>query len=207
MSRCARFDKALRKLLPPDKLRASRPFLCQGVPFGCKVFIVGIDPGTDIKFWPYWDVVTGCNKRGWLDECLVKHPEFKRKPTRERIEILFEILAPHRILETNISPFPRDPRSGRVSRDRRVFDFLLETIRPRLVFVYGTEPVKHLARLTQANLGMGKFTPVQYRGVKFTVIAGPHLSGQGQAKGEVWTNAGVRKFGYVLRKHVNRKLS
>jgi hypothetical protein len=198
----ASFDKALRKLLPPGQFPDARPFLCQGVPFGCSVFLVGVDPGTDIKFWPHWDGVKGCNKQGWIDEYLVKDPRFKGKPTRRRIEILFDILAPHRILETNIFPFPRVPRSRITSTDTRVFDFLLETIRPRLVFVYGKWAVEHLEKLTEANLTLRKFTPVEYRGVKFDVIAGRHLSGQGQAKGEVWTDAGVGEFAYMLRKHL-----
>jgi hypothetical protein len=201
----ASFDKALKKLLPPRKFQDARPFLCHGLPFSCKVFIVGIDPGTDIKFWPHWDSVEGCNKRGWLDEYLVKHGCFK--PTRKRIEILFDILAPHRVLETNVFPFPRVARSRLTSTDTRMFDLLLETIRPRVLFVYGKDAVEHLEKLTGANLMLGKFTPVQYQGVKLDVISGRHLSGQGQAKGEVWTDAGVRKFAYVLLEHVNRKLS
>ena len=97
-----RFDEKLRVLTSaaPD----ARPFLCEGLPFDCKVFLVGINPGKSSGFWQRWNPATGCDKRGWLSDYLAVHKRYS--PTRKRIERLFAALAPIRCLETNIYPTP-----------------------------------------------------------------------------------------------------
>jgi hypothetical protein len=184
-----RFDQKLRELTEEAPL--ARPFLCEGLPSGCKVFLVGINPGKSSGFWPHWNAVTGCNKRGWLDHYLAEHGRYS--PTRARIERLFKALAPLPCLETNIFQFPsrRESDLAASERDTRVFDFLLESVRPRVVFVHGRSAVKHLAQLTHTNLPHGQFTTVTYREVAFDAIAGHHLSYR-------WSYAKVDELGQVL---------
>ena len=170
------FDQKLRELTGEAPL--VRPFLCEGSPFECEIFLVGINPGKSSGFWPHWNALRGCDKRGWLQDYLAEHGRYS--PTRERIERLFKALGPLRCLETNIYTFPsrRESDLDAAHRDTRVFDFLLKTIRPRLLFVHGNSAVQHLARLTKSDLSRGQFTAVSYCGVAFDVFAGHHLSYQ-----------------------------
>lgn len=190
------FDRTLRNLTAADP--AGRPFLCHGWPFGCDAFLVGINPGTDIPFWPFWSQQAGCDKDGWLKAYLQRHPRFK--PTRERIERLSVALAPFRILETNIysSHSRREADLPRDSRRTEVFDFLLYTIHPKLAFVHGKSAVSHLSALVGRDLRLGEFTPVKYRGVDFEVIAGHHLSYR-------WSYAKVEELAKLLHTRLSRE--
>lgn len=62
---------------------------------------VGINPGSDTPFWPHWSVETGCDKQGWLRDYRFRKAG-KRTPTRDRIELLNEVLRPYKILELNL---------------------------------------------------------------------------------------------------------
>jgi hypothetical protein len=170
------FDQRLRELT--EEAPSARPFLCKGLPFGCEVFLVGINPGKSSPFWPHWNPQTGYDKPEWLKCYLAKHGRYS--PTRKRIELLFEAVEPFRCVETNIFPFPsrRESELPASKRDSRVFEFLLEAIRPRVVFVHGRTAIKHLVTQTRVDLPLGKFTKVKYRGAVFDVIAGYHLSYQ-----------------------------
>ncbi len=184
-----RFDQKLRELT--DEASEARPFLCDGPPSGCEVFLVGVNPGKSSDFWTHWNVNTGCDKRAWLRDYLATHGRYS--PTRKRIEILFESLAPLRCLETNVFPHP-SPRESALpisQRDTRIFEFLLETIRPRIVFAHGKSAVKHLAKLTQTDLFHGRFTTVTYRDSTVDIIVGHHLSYQ-------WSFASVEQLGKQL---------
>ena len=171
-----RFDERLRGLT--GAAPEARPFLCEGLPFDCKVFLVGINPGKSSGFWERWNPATGCDKHGWLSDYLTVHKRYS--PTRERTERLFSVLAPIRCLETNIypTPSPRESDLARADRDSRVFDYLLECIRPSVVFVHGRTAVQHLSRLANSELPLGKFVTLQYMGVRFDALAHSHLSYQ-----------------------------
>jgi hypothetical protein len=69
-----------------------------------------------------------------------------------------------------------------------VFEFLLETMRPRLIFAHGEPAVEHLERGTNMALPHGVFHAVRYRGIEFEVITGHHLAYQ-------WSDAAVRELG------------
>jgi hypothetical protein len=183
------FDKRLRSLT--GEAIGTRPFLCDGLPFGCKVFLVGINPGKSSPFWPHWSTQRGCDKQGWLADYLTTHGRFS--PTRARIERLFAAVAPIRCLETNVYPTPsaREVHLAKSDHDSRVFDYLLECLRPSVLFVHGNTAVKHVSRLVGEELPLGEFVRVSYRGESFDVIAGYHLSYQ-------WSYAKVEKLGREL---------
>ncbi|TAL55123.1 hypothetical protein [Pandoraea sp.] len=44
-----------------------RPFVCDGNPLLCDVFIVGANPASEMAtgFWDFWDTATGFNKAQW----------------------------------------------------------------------------------------------------------------------------------------------
>ena len=52
------FESELRSLTGPSALR---PFVCDGSPLTCRVFIVGINPATSMTtdFWQFWRAGTG----------------------------------------------------------------------------------------------------------------------------------------------------
>jgi hypothetical protein len=183
------FDRELRGVAGTN---AVRPFLCDGSPVGCTVFLVGINPATDIPLWPYWSVGRGCDKQMWLAEYLRQHGRLR--PTRARIERLFDAVAPVRALETNIFQqySPRESDLANEHRTTEVFDFLLERLAPRIVFVHGRSAIAHLVRLTGAQIARGAFTSVWYRGIAFDVYAGHHLAYQ-------WSFAAVDQLGRTLR--------
>jgi hypothetical protein len=188
-------EQALRHLLKPE--HASRPLLCDGSPIGCEVAIVGINPGTDIQLWPYWSTVSGCNKDAWLTT-FWQNPANVRKSTRRRIEDLIEGLKPLRCLELNIYPYVsrKEAELAKELQDISVFDFLLRTIKPKLLFVFGNTPIKELQTLLNASaLPKGDFTPCTYKGAQFEVYAETHLS-------RGWSKDRVRSLGLALKNHI-----
>ena len=112
--------------------------------------------------------------------------------TRNRIEILLDAIAPLQCLETNIIPHPsaREVDLAPSLRDTRLFDFLLHTLRPRVVFVHGNSTTKHLARLTHTHLQKDSFTSVTYCDHSFDVFASAHLYN--------WSYARVEQLGKSL---------
>jgi len=151
-------DKKINEL--PEHQEA-RPFLCEGSPIDCKIFLIGLNPATPISFWPYWSVEHGCNKKEWLDQTLL-HYNYCLPPTRKRIEMLFDILSPYRCLETNIY-YMRSKELQLLPkkyRDPQLCYYLIKKIAPKFIFVNGEEAIKHLENLSGKSLPKREFTPV-----------------------------------------------
>ena len=169
MMELVEFDRRLRVLSP-----GAWPFVCDGSPLDCAVFLVGINPRSDTDFWSCWDPIAGFQREAWLAAYL-RESEFTR--TRRRINALVELL-PIKCLETNVfcatSSTPKV--LSREERDTRVFDFLLEAIRPRVVLVHGRPPRRHLERVTRVRLPLGAVTIVETPSSKMSVLATRHLS-------------------------------
>jgi hypothetical protein len=185
-------ERKLRALLRPE--HPSRPFLCAGSPIGCQLAIVGINPATDIPLWPFWNTESGCNKEGWL-AAFRRDPKNARKQTRPRIELLLAEIAPVRCLELNIYPYisPDEAALPDELRDLSVFNYLLSTVKPRLLFVFGKTPRKELKNLLEVqSLANGIYTSCTYEGTSFEVYADSHLS-------RGWSEDRVRAVGRSLR--------
>ncbi len=136
-----------------------RPFVCNGSPLACEVFIVGLNPASPMKtnFWEFWDSATGFDKERWLDVYVAERAARPLKPGKTRrnvvsnsrrvIEWMISSLGPIRCLETNIySAASEEIRD--LDRERRItapFDFLLERIKPRVLVVHG-DAIKHVRR-------------------------------------------------------------
>lgn len=133
--------KELTKHLPD-----ARPFLCEGSPFGCDVFLVGINPATSTNFWNYWSTESGFDKKKWIEYYKLLHGG-KLKPTRQRIEIFFKTTSPLRVLETNVfaSPSARESALDSKRRNTDLFDYLLQTIKPKLILAHGASAISHLS--------------------------------------------------------------
>jgi hypothetical protein len=168
------------------------PFLCEGLPFDCDIFVVGINPARDVPLWPYWSVDAGVNKRAWLQAYLKRYGKYTS--TRQRIERLVVATAPARVLETNVFHHQSHRQSAltRELQSTEVFDFLIATLKPEMVFVHGQPAVRHLQRLTSVVFDRDKFKTVHYAGTTFDVLTGDHLYN--------WSYVRIEQLGSVLRK-------
>jgi hypothetical protein len=182
MSSLEQIDREIRRLTGEGQL--SRPFVCHGSPIGCEVAEVGINPGTDTPFWPYWRVPMGFDKAAWLADYLARNGRLK--PTRDRIEVFCQAIAPLRCLELNLfHHYSHDEASlAKKHRDTSLFDFMLGLIKPRVLLVHGSNPTRHLERLLGVTLLKDSFTSASYLGAPIEVFV---------AK---------RHFAYVSRDHV-----
>lgn len=185
-----------------DKLREftrheadARPFLCEGSPFNCDVFLVGINPATSTSFWDYWSTQEGCDKSGWINKYLENH-NGKLNPTRKRIELFFKHATPLRVLETNIFPFPsgRENDLDPIYRDTALFDYLVDTIQPKLILAHGASVIKHLSKLYGKNLVKGEFVKVNHGGQPIEVRVENHFSYQ-------WSFKAIEELAIEVREH------
>jgi hypothetical protein len=191
-------DSAIRRFT--GEQAGSRPFLCQGSPLDCVVAQVGINPATDTPFWPYWSTRTGCDKEAWLRDFRGRKAG-KRTPTRDRIEMLNDVLQPFNVLELNL--YHRHSASEAdlpdQHRDTELFEFMLNTVRPRLLFVHGRTPREHLERMLGKHLKADDFTTTTYRGDAIDIfVAKKHLAYV--AGGEAY----VREVGRRIRQRLQK---
>jgi hypothetical protein len=139
------FRNQLRRVLAyPFPLRSDvRPFVCEGSPMSCDVFLVGFNPATTgpASFWSYWLSGYGFDKKRWLVDYKAcrKPPKKSVSPTRERIERVVAGLGPFRCLETNIYAVPSRNAKALAATDRISdhFCFLIATLRPTMILVHG----------------------------------------------------------------------
>jgi hypothetical protein len=182
MNAHAEIDREIRRLT--DEGTLSRPFVCDGSPIGCDVAEVGINPGTDTPFWPYWCVETGFDKVAWLGDYTQRNGRLK--PTRDRIEVLCAVLKPLRCLELNLyHRYSRNESSlEKEYRDTELFDFMLSVAKPRVLLVHGSKPIEHVARMLGVSIEKDTFTPAVHLDIRLEVFAA------------------VRHFAYVSRNYV-----
>jgi hypothetical protein len=151
------FDKQIRELTPPD----SRPFLCEGSPLDCELFIVGNNPGTETPFWDFWELPYGCHKDRWLADFWRRHAG-KQKPVRTNMEIIIAELGDIKYLETNAyapwSKWVSDLKGSKLSTV--VYEYLLQTIRPRLIFAHGAKSKNFILDNADREVEIEPATPV-----------------------------------------------
>lgn len=170
------FDEKLKELTRFDA--SARPFLCEGSPFACKIFLVGINPATTTSFWDYWSIQNGCDKNKWIMKYLEQHGRFS--PTRKRIELFFQHVMPLQVLETNIYPFPscRENELSQLDRDTKLFDYLISVIQPKLILGHGASVINHLSNVYGKKLVKGEFVNVVHKGNSVEVRVENHFSYQ-----------------------------
>ncbi len=145
------FGKRLEKLMEAGKKNGYwkdcwRPFVCDGSPLDCKVFLVGFNPATTgLAFKKFWNP----SNRGFNKDCfLEEYKDLKKKKkivgTRRNIECLAEQLQSSgvHLLETNIYAECCKSPTNLTCRSSVFLQFLLYEIRPTIVIVHGTESAK-----------------------------------------------------------------
>jgi hypothetical protein len=167
-----------------------RPFVCEGSPLDCRVFIVGFNPATALSadFWEFWTPGYGFNKAAWFDAYKAERqskplrPGKTRRnavsPTRRVIEWICEAAAPTPCLETNIYAIPSlDIASlNPGDRDLAIFRFLVETIKPSVIVAHGKDAGREAARFSR----------------RAKILKVPHFS-------RGWSEAKARELGAELR--------
>ncbi|MEQ1940797.1 hypothetical protein ABMA32_00095 [Mesorhizobium sp. VNQ89] len=137
-----------------------RPFVCEGSPLSCDVFLVGFNPATTMEadFWEFWRPDYGYDKVAWFQRYIeeraakpLKPGKTRRlpiSPTRRNMECFVEGAVGARVLETNIyAAASDDMRSLDVaSREIAPFRFLLDAIRPKVIVVHGKPAVEAIQR-------------------------------------------------------------
>jgi hypothetical protein len=137
-----------------------RPFVCNGSPLDCKVFVVGFNPATRMNadFWHFWRSGLGFDRAAWFAEYKADRQHRPLDPgkkhrsvlsnSRRVMEWVIEEAAPIAILETNIFALPtkraKDLPPG--DRDTSPFDLLMERIEPKVIVVHGNDAKEELGR-------------------------------------------------------------
>ena len=179
-----------------------RPFVCDGSPLDCRVFLVGINPATDMpgNFWDFWDDDSGFDKRKWRERYDAARTDGDSR-SRKVIERIVDAARPAPCMETNLYSIPalcKDGPQGR-KKDTAVFEFLLREIRPRVVAVFSED--RKLRKEARRILGVGcaeSRNLEEFGGQVFpcgngvTVVFVRHYTR--------WSHANARKFGEWLRK-------
>ena len=198
------FEKHLREQLKNhDK---PRPFICEGNPLNCKIFIVGINAATEMQqdFWSFWSEEAGFNKAKWLESYKAERaaqPLKKGKTrrntvsnTRKRIDWIVDATKPVKILETNLfvkaTPTAKELKAG--DRRSEVFEYLLETIKPEVIFLHGKQTIKYFEKLYDIKIVKDKIGCFEILGTKTKVLAKKHLS-------RGWSEESTKELGKELK--------
>jgi hypothetical protein len=163
MNELSAFKLELERLIG-KKASHLRPFVCEGSPLDCGVFIVGFNPATKMAgdFWDHWRPGYGFDKAAWLAaykeqrslRALKSGKQYRPVGNARRvIEWVLEEVNPLRCLETNIYAVAtaKATELSKRQQDMEPFSFLLERIKPRVVVTHGKAAAE-----AAKQLGIGK---------------------------------------------------
>lgn len=163
MSALGAFERdLLQRIGRPTHLR---PFVCDGSPLDARVFLVGINPASQMRadFWDFWVPGYGFDKSRWFAEYKRERAERPLEPgkasrpavspSRRIVERVVDGLGHHRCLETNLYAHPSSSAAtlDKAQRDPTLFQWLVETLRPELLVVHGASAAAEIKHL---NLGI-----------------------------------------------------
>ncbi|MBD0833555.1 hypothetical protein [Aestuariibaculum sediminum] len=182
------FEKSLRQKL--KSYEKPRPLICEGNPLECEIFIVGINSATEMQndFWSFWSPENGFNKAQWLESYILERKLKPLKPnktrrnklsnTRQRIEWIVEKTKPFKTLETNLFVKATPTADELLSEDREssVFEFLLDTIKPKIIFIHGNEVIEYFEKLYDLKITKNEVSKFEILGTKTNILAMNHLS-------------------------------
>jgi uracil-DNA glycosylase len=158
MNATDKFKAEFIKAFP--KLHDARPFMCEGSPLDCTIFIVGFNPATTMynDFWNYWSKGYGYQKTVWFEQYksdrkkqkeTTGNPHTAVSATRRNIDWLIEGGENSKFLETNIYTAPT-ATEAELSKDKRksdIFEHLLAAIKPKLILTHGRTATEAVRRL------------------------------------------------------------
>ena len=175
------FRSQLDKLLPSP---ISRPFVCDGSPLECRIFIVGTNSARKVEkpFWSLWS-----DSRGFKKAELIR--ELEKLPggltiTRKRMEIIADAVGQQVTLDTNIYLKSTRTEEELQEEDKNtdVIEYLLKTIRPRIVLAHGGKAKKffrkHCRDFVDDSMAPQKITWDAWQW-QFQLLCSYHLSFRG----------------------------
>lgn len=173
MNALAQFHADLSSRMSPTD---TRPFICDGDPLRCRVFIVGFNAASDLPFEDFWSDSCEFDRDRFLGAYRVRRVEEGRSPespTRRRINRIIGHLPPSTCLETNLFSTPTKRAAGLTGSKRRtsIIEFLLHSVRPSIVYAYSKYPVEFFQTLTSGELADGEWQTVTFRDHQFRLLS------------------------------------
>jgi len=204
------FENELKKLLA--KYEKPRPFICDGNPLKCEVFIVGINAATEMDkdFWEFWSSKTGFKKEEWLGQYILERSLKPLKPnktrrnkvsnTRQRIEWIVDSIKPVKTLETNlfVKATPTADELKKEDRESLIFEYLFRAIKPKILFTHGNEVREYLERIFDITIIKDKINEIEIVDINTKVISMRHLS-------RGWSKAKSIEIGEKIKGIINNK--
>jgi hypothetical protein len=202
------FESDLRKKL--KNYEKPRPLICDGNPLDCEIFIVGINAATEMNtdFWSFWSKKSGFNKTEWLESYILERKLKPLKPnktrrnklsnTRQRIEWIIESIKPIKTLETNlfVKATPTAEELTNEDKESSVFEYLLETIKPKIIFIHGNEVIGYFEKLYGIKIKKNQIKNFEVSGTKTNILAMNHLS-------RGWSKKKSMELGELLKFEIN----
>lgn len=137
------FETGLAKAL--GRPSTQRPFVCNGDPFSCDVWIVGYNAATTGgDWWQYWTTESGFDLVAWRRDYDAERASRGKGPsaTRRRIDRISALVPA--ALETNIFATPSTAMANMPRSTTEVFDFLMSELNPKVIVAHGVPAATHL---------------------------------------------------------------
>lgn len=175
-----------------DKLKIynnPRPFVCDGNPLECNIFIVGINPATkmEINFEDFWNE-DGFDKQKWIEvykyeraNAPLKVGKKKRllvSPTRKNIDHIIKHITSGKVLETNLYIKQTKEAHELKKKDKKtdIFELLINEIKPKIVVLHG-KSVKYFFRMKyDDSISEDNFAEIKINNISTLAYATKHLS-------------------------------
>jgi hypothetical protein len=160
------FEQDLMGLMESEN--GIRPFVCEGSPLRCNVFVIGFNPASELRqpFMNFWKPGYGFMRDKLLEIMAAERrktiskksgkPQRPLSNTRMRIDKILDGGGgdPFRLLETNVYA-KEAPRKTGVKRADRVpehLDFLLNRIKPAVIITHGVKANEYIGALNLHSL-------------------------------------------------------
>ena len=188
MNTLLEFETVLREKL--ENYEKPRPLICDGNPLECEIFIVGINSATEMNsdFWSFWNKTYGFKKLEWFESYILERKQKPLKPnktrrnrlssTRQRIEWITESARPIKTLETNlfVKATPTADELKSEDRNSSVFEFLLKTIKPKILLIHGNEVIEYFEKIYNIEITKNEILTFDILETKTKILATNHLS-------------------------------
>ncbi len=182
------FELQLKRSL--GDIQNPRPFVCEGNPLDCELFLIGFNAATEMKasFWSFWSSERGFDRSSWYETYIKERAEKPLRPGRTRrlqvsttrrcIELIVNELKPIRCLETNLymTATAQANELGSELMDASTFNFLVTTIKPRVLLLHGLDARQQLEKLASCTLQPNMANSVVINGSHCIVFPVKHLS-------------------------------
>lgn len=124
---------------------SQRPFVCNGDPSACSVWVVGYNSATTGKdWWRFWTSDKGFDYASWRSDYDAERALRGKGASATRLRIDRLAVAVPYLLETNIFATPSTQMANMPTSTTNAFDLLLATFSPHVIVAHGVPAAKHL---------------------------------------------------------------